>query len=257
MVAMRLTTTLSLLILLTAGSLRAQEPSCAASSAVWGGFPELPRVASTLRDERRLRVVALGSSSTKGVGASSADRTYPAQLERLLREAHPDARIEVVNRGMGGETIADNLARLDRDVLRLRPHLVIWQVGTNDALLGAAVAQVRADLQEGIRRIRRTGADVVLLDPQPLFEPGRAEALERIEMVLIDVASAAKVILLQRQALMRHWLASGQFAPETLLGRDRLHMTDASYFCLAVRIADLFRTRPGTSGQGRPTGPGP
>mgnify|MGYP000075307224 CR=1 FL=1 len=64
----------------------------------------------------------------------------------------------------------------------------------------------------------------------------------------LDVAHATKVVLLPRHELMMAWLASGEFTPRTLLGPDGLHMTDASYRCLALRIADLFArpTRIGT-----------
>ena len=229
-----------LLLVLVAAPARAT--GCAATAAVWGGFPALPRVSAALRETRMLRVVALGSSSTLGVGASARDRSYPAQLEALLRAAHPGRNVEVVNRGVGGETVAANLARLDRDVLALAPDLVIWQAGTNDALRGVPVATVRADLLAGIRRMRASGADVVLLGPQPVLDPAGEAALRRMEAVLIDVAQAAGITLLPRHALMRHWVASGQFTAQSLLGSDGLHMTDASYHCLAVRIADLFRT---------------
>lgn len=215
-------------------------PSCKATPAVWGGFPSLPRVAGVLAGPAPLTVVALGSSSTFGVGASAPDRTYPAQLQQILAAELAGRTVSVVNRGIGGETVADNLARIDRDVLALRPDLVIWQVGTNDALRAVPAEQLRADLVEGITRLRAAGADVVLLDPQPVPDPAKEAAIERVRAVLLDVAHATKVVLLPRHELMMAWLASGEFTPKTLLGPDGLHMTDASYRCLALRIADLF-----------------
>jgi lysophospholipase L1-like esterase len=212
---------------------------CSAAPAVWGGFPALPRVATALAG-KNLRVVAVGSSSTWGAGASTRDRAYPAQLERMLQERFPGATIEVLNRGVGGETVAANLARFQRDVLALQPDLVIWQVGTNDALRGVPATLVRAGLLDGIRRVRATGADLVLLDPQPLFAPEQEAAVQRIRAVLVDVAQATKVPLLPRHELMLFWLTSGAFTRDALLGPDGLHMTDASYRCLAVRLADLF-----------------
>jgi lysophospholipase L1-like esterase len=214
--------------------------ACATSAAVWGGFPALTRSTAALNAGLPLRIVALGSSSTAGSGATAPDRTYPAQLEQLLRHRFPAARIEIVNRGRGGETVAANLARIDRDVLALQPDLVIWQVGTNDALRGIPLATIRAGLQEGITKLRATGADVVLLDPQPLNSKIQEAAVERVEALLVDVANATKTVLLPRHRLMDYWVESGQFTPTSLLGPDGLHMTDASYRCLAERIADLF-----------------
>jgi lysophospholipase L1-like esterase len=242
------------LLLLAATFLLAPVPasaaaaSCTAAPVVWGGFPALPRVAGALA-EGSLRVVALGSSSTAGVGASTPDLAYPAQLARLLRARYSGTAIEVVNRGVGGDTVAANLARLDRDVLSLRPDLVIWQVGTNDALRGVPADVLRTGLGEGIRRIRATGADLVLLDPQPLPAAGPEAAIQRVRAIILDVAQAAKVPLLPRHELMRFWLASGAFTADTLLSPDGLHMTDGSYRCLAERLADLFPVS--DSGAGR------
>ncbi len=40
----------------------------------------------------------------------------------------------MINRGIGGQDAAEELARLDADVLAIRPQAVIWQVGANGAL---------------------------------------------------------------------------------------------------------------------------
>jgi acyl-CoA thioesterase-1 len=228
-----------LLLLVLAAPAEAASP-CDASASVWGGFPPLPRVTAALA-RGELRVVAIGSSSTRGIGASAPGRDYPARLEALLQRWFPGARIEVINQGESGETVETNLTRFEKDVVALSPDLVIWQVGTNDALDGVDAGTFRQGVLAGIRMTRATGADLVLLDAQPLR--GAAEAaVQKLNAVLADVALSAKVVLLPRHDLMRYWLTSGQFTPTALLGPDGLHMTDASYACLAERIADLFRT---------------
>jgi acyl-CoA thioesterase I len=123
----------------------------------------------------------------------------------------------------------------------LSPDLVVWQVGTNDALRGVSADTFRAGLLEGIGMVRATGADLVLLDSQPLPAAEAEAAVQTLRAVLVDVALSTKVALLPRHDLMRYWLSSGQFSATALLGPDGLHMTDASYACLAERIADLFR----------------
>jgi len=40
--------------------------------------------------------------------------------------------------------------------------------------------------------------------------------------------------------VMKHWLDAGQFTPATMLSPDQLHMTDASYHCLARLMADAI-----------------
>lgn len=212
---------------------------CAAGVG-WGPFPALERVRRALATRRELLIVALGSSSTQGVGATAPDRSYPARLEAVLRARFQGAGIRVANRGVGGETVADNLARLGRDVLDLRPDLVVWQVGTNDALRGLAPDTVAAQVRDGVAAIRAAGAEVALLASQPLPAPERDGRVRAMGDALRATAGRAGVPYLDRHALMRRWLDRGGWAPADLLRPDGLHMTDASYACLALRVADLL-----------------
>lgn len=234
----------AVLVLATAGGppAVAAEDRCAAGTG-WGPFPALERAGRALAARRALLVVALGSSSTLGVGATAPDRSYPARLEAVLRGRFPAAAVRVVNRGVGGETVADNLARLGRDVLDLRPDLLVWQVGTNDALRGLPPGLVVAQVLGGIAAVRAAGAEVALMAPQPLPEPERDRRVRVMGEALRAAAGAAGVPYLDRHALMRRWLEVGWTPPE-LLRPDRLHMTDASYACLALRVADLLPANP-------------
>ncbi|MFO1037774.1 MAG: SGNH/GDSL hydrolase family protein [Geminicoccaceae bacterium] len=213
---------------------------CDAPPTVWGGFVTPPRVVSALARGAGVRVIAFGSSSTEGAGASAPEHTYPAQLQSLLRERFPGRDMRVLNRGVGGENVADNLARLDRAVLRTPADLVIWQVGTNDALQDRDAETVASEVEAGIAAVRATGADIVLMDSQPLPDTAAERSIERIWAAVDQTALKTGTAVLPRHALMRYWLEIGAFTFETMLGPDHLHMTDAAYHCLAVRIADLF-----------------
>src|SRR5262245_17993314 len=94
--------------LLAAGPTRAMTvPSspapaaCAAPAELIGLAQVLPRVAQRIADGRPLKIVALGSSSTEGVGASSRANSYPSRLEAELRARFPGQEIIVVNLGIG------------------------------------------------------------------------------------------------------------------------------------------------------------
>ncbi|MFO1067042.1 MAG: SGNH/GDSL hydrolase family protein [Geminicoccaceae bacterium] len=210
--------------------------ACMAPRAVWSPLPDALRIGPDAG--RPWTIVALGSSSTAGIGASDPRFTYPAQLERLLAARLPGRRIVVVNKGIGGETVADNLARLGGDVLALQPDLVIWQVGTNDALRGLPPADVRAGIVDGVARMRAAGARVVLMDPQPL-DPAPPE-LAAMAAEVHEAARDSGAGLLPRGALMRYWIDSGAVPAAALIGGDHLHMTDTGYLCLAERVADAL-----------------
>lgn len=65
--------------------------------------PQLPRVRERLARGEPLTIVALGSSTTAGSGASNYNASYPAVLEELLEAAIPQARPRVINQGIGGQ----------------------------------------------------------------------------------------------------------------------------------------------------------
>jgi len=65
----------------------------------------LPHLAKALRGKAPVRIVAMGSSSTSGRGDVVP---YPHRLEMYLRvrygeEQFPNLKIDVLNRGKGGE----------------------------------------------------------------------------------------------------------------------------------------------------------
>jgi lysophospholipase L1-like esterase len=94
----------------------------------------LDRTALRLTAGDPIKIVAIGSSSTAGAGASSAATTYPARLSVELNQLMPRDSIAVLNRGINGQEVGEMLARLPDDVIREAPDLILWQVGTNAVL---------------------------------------------------------------------------------------------------------------------------
>jgi acyl-CoA thioesterase-1 len=185
-----------------------------------------------------ITIIALGSSSTEGVGASAPDRTYPARLAAELHQAWPEAALQMVNKGIGGQMVDSVLGRIDADVLAQKPTLVIWQVGTNEVLLGMDEARFAAQLDEGVQRILASGADLVLMDNQiaPRESP---ERLAVIDAIIAREAEKWHVPLFSRSALMRAWQAEDP--PVTgMIGPDGLHHSDRGYACVAEALGEAI-----------------
>jgi lysophospholipase L1-like esterase len=200
----------------------------------------LRRVSQRLAKGELLTIVAIGSSSTQGAGASSSSASYPSRLEVELKERFPARQIRVLNRGVGGEEIADMLARFESGVLAEKPDLVLWQVGTNSVLRGHSIVNVAARVREGLERIRQVGADVILVDPQ--FAPkvlDRPDG-ERMVDLLGATAKTESVGVFHRFAVMRHWHKIQQMPFDTFLSPDGLHMNDWSYACVAKLLASAI-----------------
>jgi len=211
----------------------------------------LPATHQTLRADRPLTIVAFGSSSTAGSGASSPAAAYPAQLERALRATFPGHAIRVLNRGIGGENAAAMLARLDSDALAERPRLVLWQVGGNDALRGDDPAQFRRLLSAGIARLRASGADVVLIDNQRAPRIAAAPTAPVLEATTTALAAETGIGLLPRGRLMDAWAAAGM-PHHALLVDDGLHHNDRGYACLAEALAEAIAAAVPTPARANP-----
>jgi lysophospholipase L1-like esterase len=196
-------------------------------------FP-LTRVADHLASSQQIVIVALGSSSTAGVGASSPDNSYPSRLAAELSQVFPFHRALVRNRGVGGERAADMLARFDASVAAEHPDLVLWQLGSNAVLQGSEPSN--SVIHDGIRRTRSIGADLILIDPQYAPKLIAKPHIERTVDLISAIAGDEKIDLLHRFALMRHW--HEQAIPfDAFLSPDGLHMNDWSYACLAKALA--------------------
>jgi len=205
-----------------------------------GGLPivaPLAHFAARIAHGGPLNIVAVGSSSTLGVGASSPDLAYPSRLEADLRARFPHLEIHVVNRGKGGEDAPEELARLPADVVALHPDLAIWQVGTNAVLRRDDLGADGEWMREGIDLMKRSGIDVVLMDLQLAPRITERRASPDMETLIADTADRERVGLFRRFALMQYWQSSHAADAPSMIGPDGLHMTDAGYGCLATDLA--------------------
>lgn len=208
-------------------------PACAAPDDVTRLMHPLARTGRRLAAGEPVKIVAIGSSSTAGAGASTPDKSYPARLAVELEARFPAHPIAVVNRGVNGEEAKDMVARLDEGVLSERPDLILWQVGANSVLRDSPIPAVRSDILEGLRRMKASGADVVLIDPQ--FAPkvlAKKDAGTMVDL-LATTAKTQHVDLFRRFAVMRHWRQVARIPFEAFISPDELHMNDWSYGCLA------------------------
>ena len=199
--------------------------------------PGLPHTAMALAANKPVVVVAIGSSSTQGWMASDVAHSYPAILQATLNRTFPRSDFAVVNRGVGGQDAAEELARLDTDVLAVRPQLVIWQVGANGALRDIDPAVFRRLVASGVAKIKAAGADVILMDNQRTPRMIAAPENTRINEVLAAVALEQGVGLFARSALMDAWAADGH-AMEEFSAPDGLHMNDLGYRCMSHALAE-------------------
>ena len=196
----------------------------------------LARTGLRIASGQPIKIVAIGSSSTYGAGASSREASYPSRLQVELGRHFPGQKFTVVNRGVSGEETADMVARFETGVIAENPHLVLWQVGTNSVLRDRPVELRAPLLHEGIAQLKAIRADVVLIDPQYAPRVIAKPTVDDTLALLAKIANEEKVGLFRRFALMRRWHETEGLPFEAFVSADGLHMNDWSYACLAKSL---------------------
>jgi acyl-CoA thioesterase-1 len=162
-------------------------------------------------------VMVFGDSLSAAYGLASDQGWVSLLAQRLARSG---ASWRVANASISGETTAGGLRRLAGDIARNRPAIVVIELGANDALRGQPVAEIRSNLAQLIRIVRKAGAEPVLVGLMIPPNYGIDYAREFRELY---PALAAK----ERVALVPFLLAGLADQPE-LFQADQMHPTAAA-----------------------------
>jgi hypothetical protein len=212
---------------------------------------KLPHFFKALRADVPARIVAIGSSSTAGRGDDVVP--YPARLEMYLRWEYqarfpPQFRLDVLNRGRGGEEAPEERQRFKADIFDLKPALVIWQVGTNAVFHNYDIKKVAEEIGQGLDQLSGQEFDVILLDSQyvtAMLRDDKADASEQMMSLIAAAADKAKVNLFRRWALMRHWHIHNGVALADMIDpddkQDQLHQNDWSTMKFSRALFDTIK----------------
>jgi acyl-CoA thioesterase-1 len=227
-------------------------PQCDVPSSSIAAPAPLPNVTATLEQRKTIRVLAIGSSSTYGVGASSGSKNYPAQLTDILEKALKGINVEIINRGVSGEVAKTTAERLRVEVALTHPDLVLWQLGTNDALARVPIDEFDDTVTSTIQWLKENKIDVVLVGLQYTARFARDDSYAAIRDTLRKIAAQQNILYVRRFEAMRY--ISSMRSQQTMVSGDDLHLNDLGYHCMAEHIAhaviaNLFvrRFRPPTN----------
>jgi hypothetical protein len=206
--------------IVSAGEELADTPSCAVSSKLINLGAPLIRSGEAIAQGKALIILATGSSSTQGIGASSPALSYPSRLRRELQDTFPAIPIEVINRGRKGQDAGEELARLRQDLNDEHPDLVIWQVGTNALLRHESLPTDEGLIAQGVEEMKQQGVDVVLMDMQ--YAPRvLARDWGEMERTIATVARREHVGYFRRFEIMREWHQAGESQRPALIGPEQ------------------------------------
>jgi lysophospholipase L1-like esterase len=149
-----------------------------------------------------IRIVTLGDSITKGVRTGVlADQTFSAIVEAELKQRQWP--VEVVNVGVGGERTDGALARLEKEVILLKPKFVMIMYGTNDSYVDEGKsdsrltsAEYRKNLDAICERLQQAGIVPILMTEPRWGNAGKNGLGEnpnvRLEKFMVECRSVAK-----------------------------------------------------------------
>jgi lysophospholipase L1-like esterase/pimeloyl-ACP methyl ester carboxylesterase len=184
-----------------------------------------------------VRIVCIGDSITGVYYHSGSVRAYPEMLQIALQKLHPKTQITVRNAGISGDTSKGGLARLERDVLAHKPHLVTIMFGMND-LARVPVADFIANMRQIIQRCRAANAEVVLCTQNNIVDsPQRPVArLAEYSQAIRDLAKAESLGLADCFAAFEAVRAKDELAWNLLLS-DAIHPNMDGHKLFAETIA--------------------
>ncbi|HXV78704.1 MAG TPA: GDSL-type esterase/lipase family protein [Candidatus Binatia bacterium] len=219
-----------------------EEQDCPVPESFYAFEPTLTKMDKALVDGREVVIAVLGGSSTLGRAAGGANFAWPARLAAALTRRFPSTQIKVVNLAMARQTAKGAADRLARDVLPLKPTLVVWETGTVEAVQGSDIDEFRETLQTGIDALRAAGAEVVLMNMQFSRATDAMIHFEPYLVAMRQLADANDVPLFRRHGIMRHWAESEVLDLRARDGEKRRQVAAKLYECIGRAMAD-FVTR--------------
>lgn len=172
-------------------------------------------------------VLAMGDSVTFGTGAAAGE-DYPSQLAAITQWT-------IHNHGIPGDTSSGVLARTAAALDETQPALVILEIGGNDFLRRRPEAEVKNNVRDILRQVRKLNIPVVLV-ATPKFSP-----LGAVVGMLPDSPIYAELAEEEKTPLVPAVFARVLSEPE--LKADPIHPNAAGYRKLAEGIAsELMKT---------------
>jgi lysophospholipase L1-like esterase len=192
----------------------------------------LPNSSIALQQRKKLKILAIGASSAAVLGVG---RSGTPLLERILERTVKGLDVEIINRGFSGELAEAAGERLKIEVALNHPDIVLWQVGTNDALAHVPVESFHLAVSNEVRWLKAHKIDVILVGLHYMRQLAKDEHYQAIRASLRKIASAENVLRVGRyeamEVLTRTMQASGQLDPEDF------GLTETGYNCMAQYIA--------------------
>jgi lysophospholipase L1-like esterase len=193
----------------------------------------LPNIAIALKERKKINILAIGSTSASLRGPVPGG--HYAVVERFLEEHFKGLDVSVVHRGVSGELAADAAERIKNEVALTSADLVLWQLGTADAMAQVPVADFYVAVAEALGWLKEHKVDVILVGMRYARSMAKDLHYQAIRAAIREAAKEQNVLRIGRYE-----------AEETLekirqrqdgLPVSEAAITESGYVCMAEYLA--------------------
>ena len=183
------------------------------------GTSRIAKVMQKAARGEKISIVTLGGSITHGSGASAENKRYANIVAQWWRSAFPTARVNFHNSGIGATGSMLGVHRLDRDVYKYNPDLLVVEFAVNDTSDGT-----QESYENLIRRVVKQSPDtaiIMLFMTTEWFSDKQAEE--------VPVGRAYGIPMISYRDAIKPECESGRYTFKNQLSDDGTHPNDFGY----------------------------
>jgi lysophospholipase L1-like esterase len=179
-----------------------------------------------MNSKSKRRILCFGDSLTKGY--------VPFLIDELSKTPSTESEYEIINAGIGGETIGDGVKRIE-NCLKLKPSVVIIGFGMNDQARDVSSVKFIENYKRIISKIEETKARVLILTINPVVGSYSGQANKKIDFynqLIKNVAYEEKLQIVEINAFWKR-----EFKKSSIGLYDTCHPNREGYKLYADVIA--------------------
>jgi lysophospholipase L1-like esterase len=170
--------------------------ACEGAAAGFTSGSPLPNIAAALKGRKKITILAIGSTSASSRGPVSGGQY--AVVERFLETSFKGLDVDIVHRGVSGELAADAAERIKMEVALTGADLVLWQLGTADALAQIPLEDFQAVVARTIDWLKEHKVDLILVGLRYARNMSRDPTYQAIRTTVHDLAKQKNVLRISR-----------------------------------------------------------
>ena len=164
-------------------------------------FPsDLKRTERLIDLKRPIRILVVGPAIE---GPEVIERRH-SHLAQALQQRLPGVAFDLLDGWHGARIAEEDFDRLRSEVAELQPDLILWQVGTSDALASSDPDEFGGVLTRAAQWTKERAIDFIFIDPPYLPHVPHEPLYGRMVLAISTVSDGARINLFRRYAAMQY-----------------------------------------------------